>query len=79
MSEANDGDLGFSYRATKRGEVFAHHRDRLATTLRGAAAADFLLEIEGVSADEQQQIMARVTGNDRRGNDRLAKNHPRNR
>ena len=79
MSEAGDGDLIFSYRATKRGEVFVHDRGRLATKLRGAAAADFLLEVEGASAGEQQQIMARVTGNYRRGNERLAKNHPRNR
>ncbi len=79
MSEANDGDLDFSYRATKRGEVFVHHRGRLATTLRGAAAADFLLEVDDADTDEQQQIMARVTGNYRRGNERLAKNHPRNR
>lgn len=79
MSASDRGDLGFSYRATKRGEVFVHHRGRLATTLRGAAAADFMLEVEGAGADEQQQIMARVTGNYRRGNERLAKNHPRNR
>lgn len=50
MSEADDGDLGFRYRATKRGEVFVHHRGRLVTTLRGAAAADFLPEVDG--ADE---------------------------
>jgi hypothetical protein len=79
MSESDDGDLGFSYRATKRGEVFVHHRGRLATTLRGTAAADFLSEVDGADAAEQQQIMARVTGNYRRGNERLAKNHPRNR
>jgi hypothetical protein len=79
MSASDRDDLGFSYRASKRGEVFVHHRGRLATTLRGAAAADFLLEVDGASADEQQQIMARVTGNYRRGNERLAKNHPRNR
>jgi len=72
MSGSDDGDLGFSYRATKRGGVFVHHRGHLATALRGAAAADFLLEVDG--ADAQQQIMARVTGNER-----LAKKHPRNR
>jgi len=72
-------DLGFTYRATKNGEVFVHHRGKLATTLRGEAAADFLADIGGADADEQQQIMARVTGNYRRGNERLAKNHPRNR
>lgn len=73
------GDLGFTFRAMKNGEVFVHHRGKLATTLRGEAAADFLADIDGADADEQQQIMARITGNYRRGNERLAKNHPRNR
>jgi hypothetical protein len=72
-------DLGFTFRATKNGEVFLHHRGKLATTLRGEAAAEFLADIDGADADEQQQIMARATGNFRRGNERLAKNHPRNR
>ncbi len=79
MSETEDGDLGFRYRAAKRGEVFVHHRGRLATTLRGMAAEDFLRDIAGASFAEQQQVMARVTGNYRRGNERIAKNHPRNR
>ncbi len=73
------GDLGFTFRVTKNGEVFVHHRGRLATTLRGEAAAEFLADIDGADDDEQQQIMARITGNYRRGNERLAKNHPRNR
>ncbi len=72
-------DFGFSYRTTKAGEVFVHHRGKLATTLRGEAAADFLADMDGADDDEQQQIMARVTGNYRRGNERLARNHPRNR
>jgi hypothetical protein len=73
------GDLGFTFRATKNGEVFVHHRGKLAATLRGEAAAEFLADIDGADNDDQQQIMARVTGNYRRGNERLAKNHPRNR
>jgi cation transport regulator ChaC len=76
---ALSSDLGFTFRATKNGEVFLHHRGKLATTLRGEAAAEFLADIDGADADEQQQIMARATGNYRRGNERLAKNHPRNR
>ncbi len=55
MSEAGHGDLGFTYCATKRGEVFVHHRGRLPTTLRGAAAADLLLEVEGADAAGQLQ------------------------
>ena len=79
MSDSADGDLGFSYLATKRGEVFVRHHGRWAATLRGTVASDFLLEAEGAGFAEQQQIMARITGNYRHGNERLAKNHPRNR
>lgn len=79
MDKTDDGDLGFRFRANKRGEVVIHHRGRLATTLRAAAAEVFLAEIDGADFAEQQQLMARVTGNYRRGNERLAKNHPRNR
>ena len=43
--------------------------------LRGAAAARFLDDVE---ADDEQELMARVTGNYRRGNERTGKNHPRN-
>lgn len=66
---------GFAY--VQRGdEVRITHRGRPATTLRGDAAAQFLLD---VGSGDPQQLMARVTGNYRRGNERAARNHPRNR
>jgi hypothetical protein len=74
-----DGDLGFAYRTRKNGEVQVLHCGRLAATLRGAEAADFIQEVEGGSAADSQQLMARITGNYKRGNERLASGHPRNR
>lgn len=69
---------GFSY--DRRGDdVVIRHRGRLATTLRGAAAAEFLAALDGASAADGQELMARATGNYRRGNERTAKHHPRNR
>ena len=66
---------GFAFE--QRGaEVVITHRGRHATTLRGDAAARFLEEVE---AGEPQEVMARVTGNYKRGNERTAKRHPRNR
>lgn len=66
---------GFEY--TLRGEdVVIIHGGRQATTLRGAAAQRFLVELE---RGDPQQLMARVTGAYRHGNERTAKNHPRNR
>lgn len=73
------GDLGFSYRSRKNGDVQLLHRGKLASTLRGAEAQDFIAEIELVGPDEGQQLMARLTGNYKRGNEGQAMAHPRNR
>ncbi|MBC9957318.1 hypothetical protein [Yimella sp. cx-51] len=69
------GPEGFEY--MERGsEVVITHHGRTATTLRGAKAAAFL---EDVETGDPQELMARLTGNYRRGNERQARNHPRNR
>jgi hypothetical protein len=52
------------------------HHGRRATVLRGRRARDFLDDVE--SADPQE-LMARITGNYRRGNERQAREHLRNR
>ena len=66
---------GFEYE--ERGtEVVVTHHGRRATVLRGARAAEFL---EAVRTGDPQELMARVTGNYRRGNERQARQHPRNR
>lgn len=65
---------GFEY--TRRGEdVVITHHGRTATMLRGAKAAAFLEEVERGDA---QLLMARMTGNYRRGNERASRQHPRN-
>ena len=73
------GPEGFTFAVRAAGEVVIHHRGRLATTLRGDAAADFLAEVEAGDLADAQELMARVTGNYRRGNECTAKQHPRNR
>lgn len=61
----------------ERGEdIVITHSGKPATTLRGARAAAFL---EDVEKDDPQELMARLTGNYRRGNERQARDHPRNR
>lgn len=67
---------GFVHDVRSDGTVRISHHDRVAATLRGARAAQFLAELE---AGEPQEVMARWTGNYRRGNERTAANHPRNR
>ncbi|WP_078714356.1 hypothetical protein [Agreia bicolorata] len=64
---------GFTYESNG-GDVVVSHHGRRAVTLRGAAARQFLADV----ADEPQQLMARITGNYKRGNERVAKEHPRN-
>ena len=71
-------DLGFTYK-TKNGEVTIYHHGRKATTLRGMKAAEFIEDTELEDSDSMQQLMARLTGNYKHGNERTAKNHPRNR
>jgi hypothetical protein len=58
---------GFEYRERKSGEVAIFHHGRLATTLRGERAARFLSDAK---AGDPQELMARVTGNYKRGNER---------
>ena len=68
------GDLGFTHQATKKGVVFIHHHGRLATTLRGKAADRFLQDMVARDLNGQQQLMARVTGHYKHGNERQGKN-----
>ena len=72
-------DLGFTHRARKNGDVEILHRGRLAASLRGVAAQEFIAEVESGGFADAQQLMARLTGNYKHGNERAATNHPRNR
>ena len=72
-------DLGFTYRGRKDGSVQVLHQGRLASTLRGHVATDFLDEVGQLNPGEAQQLMARLTGNYKHGNERSAQAHHRNR
>jgi hypothetical protein len=73
------GDLGFTWRQRKNGDVEILHRGRLASTLRGNDASDFLAEANSCELLDLQPLMARITGNYKHGNERKAAEHPRNR
>ena len=66
---------GFAYERIGAAVVISHH-GRRAGTLRDAAAERFLADVVD---EDPQELMARLTGNYKRGNERTAKNHPRNR
>jgi hypothetical protein len=67
---------GFRFARRDDGSVVITHHGRHATTLRGGRAATFLAEVAG---GDEQLVMARWTGNYKRGNERAAREHPRNR
>ncbi|TDC84413.1 hypothetical protein E1193_05580 [Micromonospora sp. KC606] len=66
---------GFAYVERADGSVVITHHGRAAGTLRGGRATEFLVEV----GEDPQLVMARWTGNYRRGNERTARQHPRNR
>lgn len=76
---ADPEDLGFRVRTRKNGDVEILHHGRLAATLRGQAARDLLADLGEPSGAQAQALLARRTGNYKRGNEREASGHPRNR
>ncbi|MYV56562.1 hypothetical protein [Streptomyces sp. SID3212] len=68
--------FGFTYERRGDGTVAVTHRGRAAATLRGARAEKFLAEVEQGDA---QLVMARWTGAYKFGNERVARQHSRNR
>ena len=58
---------GFAFTTRKNGDVVITHHGRQAAVLRGVAARSFLDRIE---TGDKQEVMARVTGNYKRGNER---------
>ncbi|MCP5028702.1 MAG: hypothetical protein GY929_20705 [Actinomycetia bacterium] len=67
---------GFEWAKRKNGDVVIVHQGQTAAVLRGNKAEAFL---EAVQDGDEQALMARLTGNYKRGNERLARQHPRNR
>lgn len=72
-ASTDDSDLGFTYLAVKSGAVFIRRHGQLAIELRGAKAEAFLKKIGAADFAQAQQIMARVTGNYKHGNERTAR------
>lgn len=66
----------FAYRTSKDGKVFISWEGRVVTILSGKAAQRFLARVDADPASAQLE-MARVTGNFKRGNERLAKSKSR--
>ena len=72
-------DLGFTWRADAGGQVTILRYGKPAATLRAGRAQQFLSAVQDRSPGVRQQLMARWTGQYRHGNERMARDHPRNR
>ncbi|MEK8228500.1 hypothetical protein NKG05_24450 [Oerskovia sp. M15] len=55
---------------TASGTVLAYRGGRLVATISGARAERLISALETADADRTQQLLARATGNYRRGNER---------
>ena len=64
------GETVFSSRAHKDGTVRIAYRGRVVTTLAGNDAARFLSRVAGADTAQAQLVMAKATGNFKRGNER---------
>jgi len=63
----------FDYKVTKDKKVFIFYHGKQVTTLGGAKALEFITDIEDADSKEKQFIMAKATGNFKRGNEKLFK------
>jgi len=63
-------DEVFSYRVSKDGRIFISWHTKQVKILKGTAAQKFLDSISQADQRQAQLIMAKVTGNFKRGNER---------
>ena len=60
----------FTYRVNQENKVFIAWHGKQVTVLKGKDAQKFLSRIGGLDPKEAQLVMAKVTGNFKRGNER---------
>lgn len=60
----------FSYKITKDNKIFIYWNGKQASILNGKESERFLLKIQDKEIKEVQLIMAKITGNFKRGNEK---------
>jgi hypothetical protein len=63
----------FSYRVSKDNKVFIFWHEKQVMILKGKDSEKFLAKIENADTLESQLIMAKITGNFKRGNEKINK------
>lgn len=64
---------GFDYQISKAGELTVTHFGRFATRMSANQASSVIQKLESANKEGQQQLLARLTGNYKRGNERSGK------
>ena len=72
-------DQPFTYAVRKDGSLDISHDSKSVMVVTGADAARLTRKLAGASAEQVQMALAKITGNFKRGNERIAANHLRNR
>ncbi len=67
-------DTVFTYDELKDGRVLIYWQGKHVLTLKGDKARKFLKRVEGLDERDAQLEMAKITGNFKRGNERMGKN-----
>ncbi len=62
----------FAYTSTRSGLVFISWNGKTVMTLKGSAAQRFLARVADLDEDGARLLMAKLTGNFKRGNERQA-------
>ncbi|MBL8516119.1 MAG: hypothetical protein JNM76_04025 [Betaproteobacteria bacterium] len=75
---ARSGEEPFSYQIRKDGSVAVSHSGRVVSVIAGREGEKLAARLSGASVEDVQFALAKVTGNFKRGNERAAGNHARN-
>ncbi|MDX2219078.1 MAG: hypothetical protein SF172_08655 [Burkholderiales bacterium] len=68
----------FGYQVRKDGSVAVSHGGRVVSVIAGREAERLIAKLSKANAQDVQLALAKITGNFRRGNERAAGNHSRN-
>lgn len=67
------GDYPFSYQIGKEGKVLIYYYNKQIKVISGKKSKSLLEKLEWSNEDEEQMILAKITGNFKRGNERNTK------
>lgn len=68
-----EGCLGFRFAENKAGDMDIWHHGKLVTHFKASRAQKVFIQLDAKSFFQQQLLLARLTGNYKRGNEKLSK------